>query len=75
MSNSVSRYRRKVVKQKMREKHADEATKELKDKLVNMSEEELEELDELAERVADAVGVDIEDVREGNVKVGESDGE
>lgn len=72
MSNSVSRYRRKVVKQKMREKHADEATKELKDKLVNMSEEEL---DELAERVADAVGVDIEDVREGNVKVGESDGE
>ena len=33
MSNSVSRYRRKVVKQKMREKHADEATKELKDKL------------------------------------------
>ena len=72
MSNSVSRYRRKVVKQKMREKHADEATKELKDKLVNMSEEEL---DELAERVADAVGVDIEDVREGKVKVGESDGE
>ena len=72
MSNSISRYRRKVVKQKMREKHADEATKELKDKLVNMSEEEL---DELAERVADAVGVDIEDVREGNVKVGESDGE
>jgi hypothetical protein len=72
MSNSVSRYRRKVVKQKMREKHADEATKELKDKLVNMSEEEL---DELAERVAEAVGVDIEDVREGNVKVGESDGE
>lgn len=72
MSNSVSRYRRKVVKQKMREKHADEATKELKDKLVNMSEEEL---DELAERVAEAVGVDIEDVREGNVKVGENDGE
>jgi hypothetical protein len=72
MSNSVSRYRRKVVKQKMREKHADEATKELKDKLVNMSEEEL---DELAERVAEAVGVDVEDVREGNVKVGESDGE
>ena len=72
MSNSVSRYRRKVVKQKMREKHADEATKELKDKLVNMSEEEL---DELAERVADAVGVDIEDVREGKVKVGETDGE
>jgi hypothetical protein len=72
MSNSISRYRRKVVKQKMREKHADEATKELKDKLVNMSEEEL---DELAERVAEAVGVDIEDVREGNVKVGESDGE
>ena len=72
MSNSVSRYRRKVVKQKMREKHADEATKELKDKLVNMSEEEL---DELAERVAEAVGVDIEDVRDGNVKVGESDGE
>ena len=72
MSNSVSRYRRKVVKQKMREKHADEATKELKDKLVNMPEEEL---DELAERVAEAVGVDIEDVREGNVKVGESDGE
>ena len=72
MSNSISRYRRKVVKQKMREKHADEATKELKDKLVNMSEEEL---DELAERVANAVGVDIEDVREGNVKVGESDGE
>lgn len=72
MSNSVSRYRRKVVKQKMREKHADEATKELKDKLVNMSEEEL---DELAERVAEAVGVDIEDVKEGNVKVGESDGE
>ena len=72
MSNSVSRYRRKVVKQKMREKHADEATKELKDKLVNMSEEEL---DELAERVAEAVGVDIEDVREGKVKVGESDGE
>lgn len=72
MSNSVSRYRRKVVKQKMREKHADEATKELKDKLVNMSEEEL---DELAERVAEAVGVDIEEVREGNVKVGESDGE
>lgn len=72
MSNSVSRYRRKVVKQKMREKHADEATKELKDKLVNMSEEEL---DELAERVAEVVGVDIEDVREGNVKVGESDGE
>jgi hypothetical protein len=61
-----------VVKQKMREKHADEATKELKDKLVNMSEEEL---DELAERVAEAVGVDVEDVREGNVKVGESDGE
>ena len=72
MSNSVSRYRRKVVKQKMREKHADEATKELKDKLVNMSEEEL---DELAERVAEAVGVDIEDVREGSVRVGESDGE
>jgi hypothetical protein len=72
MSNSISRYRRKVVKQKMREKHADETTKELKDKLVNMSEEEL---DELAERVADVVGVDIEDVREGNVKVGESDGE
>jgi hypothetical protein len=72
MSNSISRYRRKVVKQKMREKHADEATKELKDKLVNMSEEEL---DELAERVAEAVGVDVEDVREGNVKVGESDGE
>lgn len=72
MSNSISRYRRKVVKQKMREKHADEATKDLRDKLVNMSEEEL---DELAERVAEAVGVDIEDVREGNVKVGESDGE
>lgn len=66
MSNATSRWRRKRVKEEMRKLKTEKALKEFKEEVVNMSEEEL---DELAERIAEALNVDIEDVKEGNVKV------
>ena len=66
MSNAASRWRRKRVKEEMRKLKTEKALKEFKEEVVNMSEEEL---DELAERIAEALNVGIEDVKEGYVKV------
>ena len=52
VSNSMARYRRKRVKEEMRKQKASKITAELKDEIVNMSEEQQ---DELAQAIADIV--------------------
>ena len=49
---AIKKLRRQKIKQQLREQKASKATSELKDGFVNMSEEEM---DELAQAIADIV--------------------
>lgn len=46
MSNSMSRYKRKRVKEEMAKKRAEKTVGEMKEAFVNMTEEQVEELAE-----------------------------